>query len=150
MKRAPSYRRIVAPLDGSEAAERALPLGAELARRFALPLHLVRIVDAADLPDLPQAAGIEPIAREFVAAETMAREYLERVDAHLSKQDLTVTTEIRVGDARRQLLMAIRPGDLVVIAAAGRHGPHEALGSVADGVVGRAPAPVVVVPTHDT
>jgi nucleotide-binding universal stress UspA family protein len=146
---APRYQRIVVPLDGSEAAERALPLGGELARRFGLPLHLVRVVDGSDLPDLPQAAGIEPVAREIVAAEAMARDYLARVDAYLSKQDLTVTTEVRVGGARRQLLTAIRGGDLVVMAGGGRHGPHETLGSVADGVVGRAPVPVVVVPTHD-
>ena len=48
--------RIVVPLDGSEIAERALPVASELARQLAAPVHVVRAVDAA--ATLPLASGV--------------------------------------------------------------------------------------------
>src|SRR5918997_1942905 len=48
--------RIVVPLDGSQIAERALPIASELARQIAAPVHVVRAVDATST--LPLAAGV--------------------------------------------------------------------------------------------
>src|SRR5215213_10655996 len=48
--------RIVVRLDGSQIAERALPVAAELARHLAAPVHVVRAVDAASM--LPMAPGV--------------------------------------------------------------------------------------------
>ena len=48
--------RIVVPLDGSEIAERALPVASELARQLPAPVYVVRAVDAA--ATLPLASGV--------------------------------------------------------------------------------------------
>ena len=41
------FQRIVVGLDGSQVSETALRMGAELARRLDVPLHLVRVADLA-------------------------------------------------------------------------------------------------------
>ncbi|MER3631964.1 MAG: universal stress protein, partial [Blastocatellia bacterium] len=42
------FRKILVPLDGTDAAARALPYAAELARRFAATLLLVDVVPTRD------------------------------------------------------------------------------------------------------
>ena len=116
-----------------------------MAHRFGLPLHLVRVVDANDLPELRQEAGIEPVARELVAAEAMATQYLRCVGRRLGQRGLDVTSEVRHGSAGRQLLTSTRPGDVVVLARRGRGSQPAGLGSVAGKIVARSPVPVVIV-----
>ena len=41
--------RLLVPLDGSELAETALPIAAELAQRLAIPIHLLRAINAASV-----------------------------------------------------------------------------------------------------
>lgn len=140
------YQRIVVPLDGSEAAEQSIALSEQVAQRRGTPLHLLRVADPATLPDLPSTCGFESVVREFVASEAMAREYLARVGTWLTKRGCTVTTEVRSGGAIRQILAAVRAGDVVVLSARGCGNRQDGLGSVAQGVVGQAPVPVVVLP----
>jgi nucleotide-binding universal stress UspA family protein len=138
-------QRVVTPLDGSESAEQALTLALEMAQRFALPLHLVRVVDANDLPELRPEAGVEPVARELVAGEAMAEQYVHCVSRRLVQRGLTVTSEVRRGSAGAQILFSSQPGDVIVMARRGRGGHQPGLGSVAGKVVARAAVPVIVV-----
>ena len=143
------YQRLVIPLDGSELAERALPAARELATALGLPLHLLRIVDVARLATYGGAGG----AAEFAALEMLlqdesaaAREYLERLTADLVQEGLTVTSQQRVGMASRDLVAAMQPGDLFVLASHGRTGPKRwFLGSVAEEVIRRATVPVLLI-----
>jgi nucleotide-binding universal stress UspA family protein len=66
-------RHLLVPLDGSELAEAALPLVEELARRLAIPVHLVQVINyAATLASLTDGGvlpvspsrGVRPIGRE--------------------------------------------------------------------------------------
>jgi nucleotide-binding universal stress UspA family protein len=143
------YRRILIPLDGSETAESAIPVAEELAQRLGLPIGLVRVVDGADLPDLPQTERPDLVAEEIEAAGARAREYLSHVSAHLRERGVTVTTEVRRGRAARQILAVMQDDDLVVIAAGDYDALHTCLGSVAYTILGRARVPVLVVPSAE-
>ena len=143
------FDRIVVPLDGSETAEQALPYGEVLASGYGVCLHLVRVIDAATLPQLAQNDEPERLIRELLAAERMSAEYLSHVSTKLQIRGLAVTTEVRRGHPGRQLLAALGADDLIVIAAGGRGGRRESLGSVSADVVGHAPAPVLVIPNRE-
>jgi nucleotide-binding universal stress UspA family protein len=140
------FRRILIPLDGSETAEVGVPIAAELAQQLGLPVRLVRIVDGADLPDLPQTGKPDPVIAEIEAAGARAEEYLSHVSARLRERGLTVTTEVRRGRAGHQLLATMHAGDLMVIAASGDNERHNDLGSVVYTILRRARTPVLVVP----
>jgi nucleotide-binding universal stress UspA family protein len=142
------YERIVVALDGSELAERALAHGEELARRLGASLHLVRVADVARLRFGANEAALEyaALGGELAEEEAQAGAYLDGVGARLAERGLTATTEVRRGTAARELVEAVRPGDLLVMASHGRHGARRwLLGSVAEDVTRRAPAPVLLV-----
>src|SRR4051794_12482377 len=110
-------------IDGSETPELAIPIAVALAQQRELPICLVRIVDGADLPDLPQMGKPDPVATEIEAAGARAAEYLHHVSARLREQDATIETEVRRGRAGDQLLAATKAGDLTVMSAGGHEEP---------------------------
>jgi nucleotide-binding universal stress UspA family protein len=142
------FERIVVGLDGSQVSERALQTGAELGERLGMPLLLIRVADLAVVH-----WGTSEAAEEYAQLSTaMAREqaaaarYLETVAQPLRERGLDVTTEVRSGTAARELAEAVTPRDLLVVASHGRHGLEQWLiGSVAEQVVRRSPAPVLIV-----
>ena len=143
------YKRIVVPLDGSDLAEHALPTGEELARLTGAPLHLLRVVNYP-ISEFSYASGsmIESSAMsmrmddERVLAET----YLNEVTGTLAKQGLSVTKEVRYGVAVQELVDAMHPGDLFVIASHGRSGVARwFLGSVAEEITRRSTVPVLLI-----
>ena len=140
--------RLVVPLDGSPLAEGALPLAAALADALGLPIHLVRVVDsdgrrAAVQAGIPAAMAD---ARSQEAVRRHAEEYLAAEAQRLRNRDLAATSEVRTGPPAAELLDAIRPGDLVVLITHGRGGVKRwLLGSAAETLVRRAPAPVLLV-----
>ena len=142
------FERIVVGLDGSRVSESALTTGAELARRLGLPLHLVRVADLAVVPwgANQAAAAYAELSEEMVREKGEATRYLETVAQPLQDEGLSITTEVSSGFAARELAAAAGPGDLLVVASHGRHGLERlVLGSVAEEVVKRSPAPVLIV-----
>ena len=141
------FERIVVGLDGSRVSESALKMGTELARRLGLPMHLVRVADLAVVPwgANEAAAAYAELSEEMVREKDEATRYLETVAQPLHDEGLSVTTEVRSGFAARELAAAAGPGDLLIVASHGRHGLERlVLGSVAEEVVERSPAPVLV------
>lgn len=138
-------RRIVVALDGSEAAEGALPVAMALARHVGVPVHLVRVADGAELLDSLQPLTPDAFSRELAVLEGMVAEYLERVRGRLGAGDLAVTSELRTGNAARQLLGVAGCGDLIVMTRCGRGG-GPAMGTVAERVVAQARTAVFLVP----
>lgn len=143
------YERIMVPLDGSEFAERALPPAEELARLTGAPLHLIRIVDVASQARYSayglaiEAAALAQVLDEEVE---VARDYLDRLEQQVAARGLSVVVEVRSGVPVQEIVAAARPNDLVVMATHGRGGVARwFLGSVAEAVVRRAPAPVLLV-----
>jgi nucleotide-binding universal stress UspA family protein len=122
-------------------------MGAELARRLDVPLHLVRVADLAVVHwgASPAAAAYAELSEEMVREKEKASRYLESVEQSLRDEGLQVTTEVRSGLAARELADAAGPGDLLVVASHGRHGLERLLlGSVAEEVAERARASVLI------
>ncbi len=131
-------RRIVAPLDGSLAAERALPMAKNLASILAAPLHLVTI-DESD--------GVDPPGEDAeVRNDFASRTYVEQKADGLASGDLIVTTERRCGVPADELIDMVAPGDLLVITTHGRGSARRwQIGRVAEKLLRHAGAPIVLI-----
>ena len=146
------YTRILVPLDGSLAAEEAVPVAAEIARRTGaeLELALVHVSMANALAAAPVAVDFEELDRLQLEDEAV---YLRRVTERVhSEHALRVATHHLAGPIVDTLAAHIREADvaLVVITTHGRGAVGRLwLGSVADGLVRMAPAPVLMLRTSD-
>ena len=141
------FQRIVVGLDGSQVSETALRMGADLARRLDVPLHLVRVADLAVVHwgANQAAAAYAELSGEMVREKEKAAQYLNTVEQPLRSEGLRVTSEVRSGLAARELADAAGPGDLLVVASHGRHGLERLLlGSVAEEVAERSRASVLI------
>jgi nucleotide-binding universal stress UspA family protein len=126
------FGAFLVPLDGTPAAEAALPLAAALASAMHGGLRLVRVLDRD--------------ADAATVAQTGAD--LARVAAGLRHPGVEVETEVHQGRVVDGILVeAERHGvELIVMATHGRQGLQRArLGSVTEQVLVRSPSPVVVV-----
>jgi nucleotide-binding universal stress UspA family protein len=140
--------RLIVPLDGSPLADQALPVAAVLAEALNVPLCLMRALDV-DAVRAVILAGSAAAAAYVAAQAEFEREVVhalaERATA-LRQSGLVVTTELRHGTPVEALLAAIRPDDLVVMTTHGRGGLGRwLLGSVAEHLIRRAAAPVLLV-----
>lgn len=132
---APSFSRILVPLDGSDTAGEASPLAMELASQIGVPIHLISVVDPALIP-----------ASAIRAAEKLAEGYLASEAERMRSHAIEVTTGVRVGTPAAELIAAAGPSDLIVMTAFGAGtGQRWLLGGVADKLIRSAPAPVLVV-----
>jgi nucleotide-binding universal stress UspA family protein len=135
-------RRILVPLDGSDLAERALPLAMQLAARAEAEVILTHVVAAPDGPDGDAAEGPLGLVRE------QARAYLHEVSQRLVEPGATLHTDVRVGPAAEGILAAAdaRRADLIAMSTHGRGGLGRwVYGSIADRIVRSAGVPVLVV-----
>jgi nucleotide-binding universal stress UspA family protein len=142
------FSRIVVPLDGSDLAESALPTAVGLARALGAGVHLLRVIDLGRLDQIGAFGfGLEYSALDLAVQDerAAARDYLDGVLERLVADGLRATTEHREGLAAREIVAALRPGDLLAIASHGRTGlPRWFIGSVAEEVVRHATEPVMV------
>lgn len=132
----PTCRSVLVPLDGSELAEQALVLAAEVASACGARVVLVSVVATAI--DEEQAAAVE-------AGVTG---YLEDVAGALRAKGLAVTARHHAGDPAEQILAAAEDeqADLIVMGTHGRSGVQLLwLGSVATKVVQSSRHPVLLV-----
>jgi nucleotide-binding universal stress UspA family protein len=142
------YRRIVVPLDGSKLAETALSQAIDLARLTGAPVHLLRVVDFRRLDQYgPYALALEYAGDPVLADEhALALAYVRDVRSRLDGMGLYANTEVREGRIAREVVAALKPGDIVVMASHGRGGfSRWLLGSVAEDVVRHAAVPVLLV-----
>jgi len=150
---------ILVPIDGSEYSRKALEFATDIAQRFNASIVLVHVVSTAALlpAPVPQVGvpvtpeGVPPPVFSTKMAEDMAKlgsELLARQSSEVEKRGLTVKNVLEKGEPVEKILQTAKNEscDLIVIGARGL-GKVRALllGSVSDGVVHRAPCPVVVV-----
>lgn len=134
--------KILAPLDGSEASEAALPYIEELARKLGAKVVLLQVV--------PRDAYSEEIRwieiKEF--EQCIAKTYLQHVQNDLQKQGVQVGFDIRVGHPAREIIdLAMEAGASIIgMSTHGRSGVDRwVFGSVAEKVLRAGNTPVLLV-----
>lgn len=141
-------RVILVPLDGSSFAEHALPVALGVATQSGARLVLVSVhEEPAPAHHLPAPDGGPPVAPLIQAA---LRRYLARVKKRISQRLPDAQVEIAVLGGKAQEVLSTHArdsgADLIVLTTHGRGGPSRSwLGNVAEGVLRRAPVPVLVV-----
>ncbi len=135
------FRTILVPLDGSPAAERALPLAAALARAAEGRLVLVRCAWTTGVP------GWETEKRQEAATQE-ADDYLRAVAGELRTQEVHVDARAIAAHPDQGILwtLADEHADLVVMTTHGRTGVGRFIyGSVAEAVLTQSHVPVLLV-----
>lgn len=139
-------KRILVPLDGSESAETAAALAADLARGSGGELRLlqVRPVPEHRVSNTGRVVAYADQEMERVSAE--GRDYLEGVEARLAP--VPAESVVRFGEPAQEILVEAEAfgADLIVLATA----PRGWLGRITGGGLGdkvaqASPVPVVVV-----
>jgi nucleotide-binding universal stress UspA family protein len=143
-------RRILVPLDGSELAERALPLATALAERAGAEALLIQSVSwAAMAMAAPFGSGYGiGMADLLEQAQGDATAYLDDIARRLSERGLAVRTDVRLEPAADAILdmAGEQQADLIVMSTHGRGGLGRwVYGSVADRVLRGAAIPVLLV-----
>ena len=141
------WKRILCPVDFSDASKSALQVASELSRRFDGELTVFHAypLPGYTLPEgtvLPATGMLQELAEQTDAL-------LERWKADALKEGAPrVSTGKSVGEPAVEIVAAAEEGkyDAIVVGTHGRTGlAHVLLGSVAERVVRRAPMPVVTV-----
>jgi nucleotide-binding universal stress UspA family protein len=138
-------RKILVPLDGSEAAEGILPVVQRVAGPRALTVLLVKVID----PLAPTAAGGTVTWPDQIMAlqrEDTAR-YLAKVAEPLRAKGLRVECHVAVGRPAETIAAVAgrERADLIAMVTHGRGGLSRLLlGSVAGGVLRSASVPVLL------
>lgn len=129
---------VVVPLDGSKAAEAAVPVAATIARRFGLPVQFVHVLHGEERTDIAHADGI---LRGYVTSLAKAAGIAEG----------TYSGAVVAGSPASAILDFAVTAKFIVLSSHGRGGFKAAIiGSVADKVVRAATIPVVLVPAVDS
>ena len=149
-----TMRHILIPLDGSDLAERAIPVAARLAKATeGSAISLVRIVRA---PTEFETSATDTAVWAPAADEDEKREannYLHEVAQRPELAGLSVTERIYAGPPSATLLMAAKSlgVDLIVMTSRGRTGVTRwLLGSVAEGVSRESSAPTLILRAEKT
>ncbi len=138
------YTSIVVPLDGSEFGVRALPVALTLAKRCNARVHLVHVREAVVF--LEGETAYEPHLSD--QQQQKVRAHVTAMAAQLARgASLRVDAVFLDGPVAPSLQRYLETGghDLVVMTTHGRGGLSRAwLGSVADGLIRRAPVPLLL------
>jgi nucleotide-binding universal stress UspA family protein len=146
------YKKMLAPLDGSELSEcilehiRAIALGCKVSK-----VVLLRVVEP--IPSSAYAASAE-LGEDWVAKaeekdQAYAREYLAKLAGKLKKEGIAVETATARGLPAYEILDYAKKNavDIIVMSTHGRSGiTRWVMGSVADRVLRRAAVPVLIIP----
>lgn len=137
-------KRILVPVDFSECSDEAMQYATMVARRLKARVYLVHVIQ-------PFTYGMTEtfnLVDHYTALKMIAGPMLDQARKKLSKQGVSVETDLLSGPAHREILQKARrvDVDLIVIGTHGRTGmEHLLLGSVAEKVVRMSACPVLTV-----
>lgn len=141
---APSTSLVIVPLDGTPAAERALPYAISLAQRLDRVLLLAHVIPASLRLDDPERYG------DWAHADHEGRRYLRAVRQRVAVRSAVAVETMQLhGDVAQALarLLQAHEGSMLVFC------PHDERGldrlfhsNVTDELLYRAPGPMLVVP----
>ncbi len=139
-----AVRRVLAPVDFSEASEAAVHHATEIALTYGAEINLLHVVKE---PLYPAAYGVEPV--DFPTQDVVG--HVEQQLGDLAREEIGyehTLVEAEVGHPPTAILEFVDENavDLIVIATHGRTGLERMLlGSVTERVLRRSPVPVFVV-----
>ena len=142
------YKRILVPLDGSKSAEAVLEYARQLAECTGAEVLLLHLVTYPHYDYLLTDPELSASLRQHLDSE--AAKYLQRLVDQVSRSGLRVRAEVLSvsGSVADAILRHAREQqvDLIALTTHGHRGPDGWVqGSVADRVLRRAQAPVLVV-----
>ncbi|MCJ7514428.1 MAG: universal stress protein [Dehalococcoidia bacterium] len=142
-----SIHKILAPLDGSDIGEVALPYVEAIATNSRATVNLVQVISPPGTVEANLLGG--PDWRKFINAMRDAGEsYLKSISERLGGKDITVTYEVLTGDPADKIVeyAAAKGVSLIAMSTHGRTGlARWVLGSVADKVLHGARIPILLV-----
>jgi nucleotide-binding universal stress UspA family protein len=161
-----SYCKILVPLDGSELAELALRHIDEVASPGA-QIHLLSVIDTL-IAEEPAGAVVTLLNGVYWTASlpyeqmpftqsahdvhefNLRFDYLQHASQRLKEKGYEVKVDVLPGNVVDTIVETARGGcDVIIMATHGRTGLRRVLlGSVAEGVLHRAPCPVLLIPAH--
>lgn len=142
----PEFKRILWPVDFSEAQERLLPWILYLLEKHQARLHLLHVT-----MDLEQCAGIYdmgPLQHSFMEG---AQGQMDRLCRGPLDGQPGLEAVVCCGDPVQKILeyVAAQEIDLIVVGTHGRKGlGHTIMGSVAENLVRQSPVPVLTINPH--
>jgi len=140
------YSKIVVPLDGSPAAECALPWVRTLARRLALPVTLLGVVDLREISrDVTAADGLLFLDRMVEDESRRMADYVNKTAKSLGAVALATQSDKGAAETIVETAAADK-NSLVAMATHGRSGLNRfLLGSTAEKVLRASSNPVLLV-----
>jgi len=145
----PGFGRLLVTLDGSEFAERVLPM-VRASTMYGSVVNLLRVPEAPE----PQRFGtmVEELGRLRAEAETEASQYLEEIATALRAEGIE-THVLVTGSRPAETIIDVaekRDVDVIMLSTHGQGGLEGLLvGSVADRVVQQTHRPVLLVPIQE-
>ena len=141
------FKKILVPLDGSMAAEKALTYAEEMTRIHGAQLHLVSVCALAGL-DFPVEAGYY-ISPQMIESQLKSQlKYLSTVQSDLRLRGTEALIHGLEGNAVQKVLefAEAEKFDLILLTSHGRTSFKRLfLGSVAENIARLAPCPVLLV-----
>ena len=157
-------KNILVPIDFSDATVRVLDFARELGKAFGAGIHIVHVREIpAPLPMSPLGYGalgmpemvpgpVSELVTQPMAPNEEERKKLDEWKTEMERAGLEATLHEPTGDVVEEILQCANAikADAIVM---GRHG-HGAMynllvGSVTEGVLKRAPCPVVLIPSGE-
>jgi nucleotide-binding universal stress UspA family protein len=147
------FKRILVPLDGSELAERALPIAARLARASEGALVLLQVA-AIPIVNEPGKTPAETYGERAIdKGLDVALDYLESIARLDEMADIDIEAEALMGAVAPTILSCAQSlkADMIVMCSHGYTGIKRwSMGSVTQKVVRQSPIPVLVVREDST
>jgi nucleotide-binding universal stress UspA family protein len=142
----PDIRNVLCPVDRSDISQRALTVGAALARWYDARVRVLEVVSVALPPIASAPAAVRGLSIEM-RGNLLAE--LDHFSAPARPFGVPMHFEVEEGDVAAAILNEATelPADLIVLGTHGRRGfEHFAMGSVAERMIRKARCPVITVP----
>lgn len=139
-------KRILVPLDGSESAEVAASLAADLARGSGGDVRLLQVYPVPEHRVSNTGRVVAYADQEMERLSAEGRDYLESVEAQLAP--VPTETAVRFGEPEQEILVEAEAfdADMIVVTASRRSWLGRLIGSgLGEKLLHGSPVPVVVV-----
>ena len=137
--------RILVAMDRSKYSEKAFDQAISMAKICKSTLFIISVIDL-----YPEVKEVESALEERGKMLKGTKEFLERVKAKATKENIACETIMHIGGQPHEFIIKEAKAkniDLIIMGTHGRTGLYELLiGSVAKKVVGHAPCAVMVTP----